>query len=100
MTGVRPSSHAAAGWLLSIAPPMTSDDAPSLAASLFAQESGRTVFLGRYDTGEVSFTNAAWRLRGEWSAWPHLTLKEPDPSDLQLPIPTGGSKRSPRPGCS
>jgi hypothetical protein len=54
-----------------------------IAPSPFANEIGSWYF-GGYDASTNIVANTAWMFRGDWTAWPVLSLTRPAPPDWQL----------------
>ncbi len=64
----------------------------AIAVSPFPADGGNVLYLGGYDAGSTVSTNTAWIARGDWDAWPGLTLTRPNPPAVQLAWPiTQGS---------
>ncbi len=58
-----------------------------IAVSPFARDRNAAFYFGGYDAGTTPSTNSAWITRGDWFAWPGLTLTQPNPPDWQLAWP-------------
>ncbi len=58
-----------------------------IAGSPFAEDRGGGFYFGGYDTADDESHNTGWIMRGDWFAWPALTITQPDPPDWQLAWP-------------
>jgi arylsulfatase A-like enzyme len=55
-----------------------------IAVSPFAEDA---LYIGGYDNSVAPTTNTAWIARGEWRAWPQISITQPNPPLLQLAWP-------------
>ena len=49
------------------------------------------IYAGGFDNSIAATTNSAWIARGEWSAWPVLSITRPNPPLMQLNWPVTAS---------
>jgi arylsulfatase A-like enzyme len=58
-----------------------------IAVSPFPADAGQRWYFGGYDAASDLAHDTAWILRGEWAAWPALTLSQPAPPEWQVSWP-------------
>ncbi len=85
------------GDIANFTPPLVAGDSlratRCIAASPFATDGGGVFYFGGYDAATTTpngTSGTAWIIRGGWTAWPDLTISQPDPPLIQLSWPPTG----------
>ena len=60
----------------------------AIAVSPFAPDHGLALYFGGFDAAADEVQNTAWIVRGDWTAFPPLTISRPNPPGFQLTWPS------------